>query len=141
MVATHGMSLLERSADMETPAIFIVDDDTRSMEAADAILRGAGYSTATFHDGESAFEAFSKLRKKPALLMTDYSMGEMNGVELMDRCRRICPNLKVVMVSGTLDHESWEKFPFKVDAFIEKPYSPAKVSATIEAVLAQGEGH
>lgn len=141
MVAAPEMVNSKQSGEFESPSVFIVDDDTRSMQTAEAILRDAGYATQAFSDAESALDSFSKLRKKPALLITDYCMGNMNGVELMDRCRRLSPNLKVIMVSGTLDHDSWSKFPFKVDAFIEKPLTPAKVSATIEAVLRQPDSN
>ena len=48
-----------------------------------------------------ALAEFSKSR--PAVLVTDYAMGAMNGMDLMRECRRIQPQQKILLLSGTVD--------------------------------------
>ena len=56
-----------------------------------SILEPAGYTIETFRAPESALGAFQAADPPPALLITDYAMHAMNGLELAEACRRIRP--------------------------------------------------
>ena len=40
---------------------------------------------------------------KPAIVVTDYAMGEMSGLDLVRECKRINPRQKIILLSGTVD--------------------------------------
>jgi two-component system cell cycle sensor histidine kinase/response regulator CckA len=82
--------------------IYVVDDEPMLLELASVILEPRGYRIETYHDPESALQAFKAADPPPALIITDFAMHEMTGMELMEACRQIRPGQKVLLVSGTV---------------------------------------
>lgn len=111
--------------------VYLVDDDPRSLEVAESILAGEDLDIRTFANARVALDVFLATQHKPRLLVADYSMNEMNGFELIQRCRAAAPDLRVVMVSGTLEDDAAGKFPFKIDAFVAKPFRPEQLIHTV----------
>ncbi len=103
-----------------TTLIFVVDDEPMLLDLAVAILQPLGYDVRTFRDPQLALAEFSKSR--PAVLVTDYAMGAMNGLELTRECRRLEPRQKVLLLSGTVNEEIYAIAGVKPDAFLAKPY-------------------
>jgi DNA-binding NtrC family response regulator len=115
--------------------IYLVDDEPLLLELAEASLQSQ-YQTRKFQDPEEAWKAFGKEAPKPALLISDYAMGKMNGVELITRCKQACPELKTLLLSGTAGAEIVLNATVKVDKFLGKPYPPATLLETVNALLA-----
>jgi len=99
-------------------------------------LQADGYDFKKFLDPESALEAFLKARSKPTLLITDYAMGKMNGLELIEKCKAVKPDLKSILISGTAGAEIVLGSPVRVDRFMGKPYQPANLAELVRRVLA-----
>jgi len=115
------MNQVKRDAGAGAPAlVFVVDDEPMLLELAMAILQPLGYDVRTFRDPQLALVEFPK--SKPLLLVTDYAMGAMNGMELMRECRRLRPQQKVLLLSGTVDERIYAGADVKPDAFLAKPY-------------------
>ena len=102
--------------------IYVVDDEPMLLELAVVILQPLGYMVRTFRDPQSALQAFSDARPRPVLLITDYAMHVMNGMDLLEACRRLHPEQKVLMISGTVDESIYRNSPVKPDLFLAKPY-------------------
>ena len=102
--------------------IYVVDDEPMLLELAVVILEPLGYSVKTFRDPQAALKAFTAARPAPALLITDFAMHRMNGMDLMEACRRVRPEQKVLMISGTVDETIYRDSPCKPDLFLAKPY-------------------
>jgi len=117
--------------------IHIVDDEPMLLELAQAILCPIGYQVVGFRSGESALRAFESADRKPALLITDYAMGleVMNGLELVKACRKAVPQLKVLLLSGTVDESVYANFDEKPDAFLGKPYHPQQLVQIVRKLL------
>jgi CheY-like chemotaxis protein len=109
--------------------IFVVDDESMLLDLAVAILQPMGFKVRTFHDPQSALSEFSAAR--PCLIVTDYAMGTMNGMDLVRECRRINPQQKIMLLSGTVDETVYKGAAEKPDFFMSKPY---QVSDFIETV-------
>jgi YesN/AraC family two-component response regulator len=62
-------------------------------------------------------------------------MPQMTGIELIRECRRLQPHLKTIVVSGTVDEKHVLGDPVKVNRFLQKPYSPTHLNATISDLL------
>jgi len=122
------------------PTIYLVDDEPALLDLLEASLQNDGYSLKKFLDPEKALEAFLAARTKPVLLVTDYALGKMNGLELIERCKEAKPDLKIVMVSGTASAEIALRSPVKIERFLGKPYQPATLSELVRAVLAEDAG-
>lgn len=59
----------------------------------------------------------------------------MNGLDLIRDCRRINPQQKILMVSGTIDEKAYRDSPYKPDAFLPKPYSATELTAAVNKLL------
>src|SRR6266446_3109974 len=102
--------------------IYVVDDEPMLLELASVILQPLGYTVKTFHDATSALEAFQAAKPFPVLVITDYSMHAMNGMDLIKACREIQPHQKIVLISGTVGEDIFRNSPEKPDQFLAKPY-------------------
>jgi CheY-like chemotaxis protein len=78
--------------------ILVVDDEPLILEMAALILREAGYEVHTARDGFEALTALS--RSLPDVLISDLSMPNMSGFELLSIVRRRFPQLPVIAISG-----------------------------------------
>ena len=104
------------------PLIYVVDDEAMLLELAAVILEPLGYQIASFRDPEAALQEFTQARPRPVLLITDYAMHSMNGMELIQACRRLEPRQKILLLSGTVGPEIFLQAPCKPDRFLAKPY-------------------
>ncbi len=86
--------------------ILLVDDDPFIHSALDAELGEAQLDVTLLH-AESGAEALALLQTtKVSLVITDYSMPEMNGLELIAALRQRHPMLPVVMLSSSTDKQA-----------------------------------
>jgi CheY-like chemotaxis protein len=106
----------------DRPVIFAVDDEPMLLELATLIVEPLGFRVETFRDPIAAARAFSLSDPLPELIITDFSMHQMNGLDLIRDCRRIHPEQKILMVSGTVNESVYKDSPHKPDAFLAKPY-------------------
>lgn len=119
-----------QSAD-NLPLIFAVDDEPMLLELATMIIEPLGFRVETFRDPVSAVRAFSLANPLPELILTDFSMHQMNGLDLIRDCRRIHPQQKILMVSGTVSENIYKDSPHKPDAFLAKPYQATTLARFI----------
>ena len=129
------MSMSKSSNGAEQPVtIFVVDDEQMLLDLAVAILQPLGYDVRTFSDPRVALKEFPAV--KPAIIVTDYAMGEMNGLDLVRECRRANPKQKMILVSGTVDEKIFAGLPQKPDRFMVKPYPVHEFIETVQALAA-----
>jgi len=118
------------------PLVYLIDDEPTLLDLLEISLQGFGYTLKKFIDPEEALRSFLKERFKPDLLVTDYALGKMNGIELIERCKAARPDLRIVMVSGSASAEIAFSAPVKIDRFLGKPYQPATLAELVREVLA-----
>jgi len=119
---------------MSKAVVFVVDDEPMLLELAAVILKPLGCEIRTFRDPEEALKEFPALR--PAVVMTDYAMGRMSGMDLIRECRRLNPSQKLVLVSGTVDEHVFADAPVKPDRFLSKPYQIQELTDCIRELIA-----
>lgn len=117
------------------PVVFAVDDEPMLLELASMILQAQGFHVETFRDPLLAVRAFSLANPLPELIVTDFAMHRMNGLDLIRDCRQLQPHQKILMVSGTVDESIYLDAPHKPDAFLPKPYSAAELTAAVNKLL------
>ena len=131
---TGSKSVAVKPADT---AIFVVDDEPMMGEVVEAILQLEGYQTKVFSDPEAALQVLQETRHRPRLLLTDFVMPAMNGMELIEQAKKIQPDLKTILFSGNFGQDIMRYYPVKPDKFISKPFQPKALMALIKAVLAE----
>ena len=115
--------------------IYIVDDEPMLLELASVILEPLGYRVKTFRTPEAAIDEFKSAKPQPDLIITDYAMHTMNGIELIEACRRIRPAQKTLLLSGTVGPDIYHDTPVQPDRFLAKPYQAKQLVEVVKSML------
>lgn len=118
-----------------TASIYVVDDEPMLLQLAAVILEPLDLPIRTFRDPESALKAFSAERTPPALIITDYAMHSMTGLDLIEACRRLQPRQKTLLLSGTVDERVLHGAPCQPDRFLAKPYQARQLLDAVRSLL------
>jgi CheY-like chemotaxis protein len=113
--------------------IFVVDDEPTLLELAATILQPLGFDVRTFHDPKQALAEYPAAR--PVLVVTDYAMPGMNGLDLVRECRLINPRQKTILLSGTVDESIYANEQTKPDRFLPKPYQIRDFVESIQTLV------
>lgn len=134
MLMVSGMSFTKSDQADDPPAtIFVVDDEPMLLDLAATILHPLGFKVRTFSDPRQALAEYPAA--KPAVVVTDYAMGGMNGLELVRECKRINPRQKIILLSGTVDENIYASAQSKPDLFLAKPYQITDFVECIQALV------
>jgi CheY-like chemotaxis protein len=83
------------------PNILLVDDCKDGLLVRKALLEEMGCSVQIAGNGEEGLKLFESTRFD--VVVTDYRMPRMNGVELIERIRTIDPNARIVLISKMVE--------------------------------------
>jgi CheY-like chemotaxis protein len=84
-----------------TPHILIVDDNRDGLVVRRSLLEEVGYDVKIALSGEEGLKLFEAHRFD--VVVTDYKMPRMDGIELIRRIRAVNANARVVLLSGFVD--------------------------------------
>jgi CheY-like chemotaxis protein len=85
----------------KSPEILLVDDNRQGLIARRSLLQELGCNISTAANGEEALELFT--RKKFDLIITDYKMPRMDGIDLIKRIRNVEPGARIILLSGFVE--------------------------------------
>lgn len=110
--------------------ILLVDDNTNGLKARKTVLEELGYKIVTASSGDDALDLFQ--RQKFDLVVTDYKMPGMTGLELIADLRSSSPETPIILISGFVDTLGLSEDSTRADAVIQK--SANEVSHLVRAV-------
>src|SRR5580693_6400639 len=100
--ATSTSTRASRTATADAGSTILVADDDPAIRGMEAeFLLGLGYNVLEAEDGESALQLAAGA-KSVDLLITDFVMPGIDGLQLIRRLRDMYPDVPVLMVSGSL---------------------------------------
>jgi PAS domain S-box-containing protein len=118
--------------------ILVVDDEPPIREAMVSTLQSNGYHCYTAEDGSDALALYFSRRKDIDLVLTDLSMGQMDGVKLIRNLRRVNPHVRVIVSSGHVQKDTArELHSLGVRHILEKPYNAEKLLRTLRSAIDQ----
>ena len=101
--------------------IMIVDDDKFSADSVQNALAPSAHETVTFNDPQAALEEFTRDGEYD-LVVSDYKMPGMNGIELLKSVREIEPRTNVIIFTGYADIDNAiDAVNYGAYAFFRKP--------------------
>jgi CheY-like chemotaxis protein len=114
--------------------ILVVEDESAIRRINKIILTGFGYQVEEADDGLTAWE---KLQQNDYdLLLTDYQMDRMNGLDLIKNLHSARITLPIIIASGKMPLEEMNKCPWLgVSAMLLKPFTAKDLLSTVEDVL------
>ena len=111
-----------RSAERVGLLIYVVDDEPTVGELISTLLEMEQMPSLVFRDPRVALESFAAAHPRPNLLITDFLMSPFHGMELIQRCKQLQPELRTILISGNIDADTVEHFPVRPNLFIRKPF-------------------
>jgi DNA-binding NtrC family response regulator len=107
------------SVPLKRRRIFVVDDEGQIADLLGAFLRDSGFDVDTFEDGKSCL--LKAADSSPDILVSDISMPGMDGIALANAIRGVCPECKVILISG---NPEWKTRAQALDGFVllSKPF-------------------
>ena len=116
--------------------VVVADDEAHILHVVSMKLRNAGYEVITAEDGEEALELC--MAELPDLLITDFQMPFMTGLELCKELRRQeeTKNIPAIMLTARgFDIEPGEMVEAGIAAVLTKPFSPREVLERVSGLL------
>jgi two-component system, response regulator, stage 0 sporulation protein F len=119
------------------PAIVIADDDPHILALLSRLVRrwASEHDIITAPDGAAAL-AYLANRQVP-LVITDYNMAGMNGLQLSARIKAQAPNTRTMLITGsptpTLEKRARAEW---VDYYLHKPFLFDQFEYNVRAALA-----
>ncbi len=116
--------------------IMVVEDDESILNLLQAILKRNGYQVVGVGSPLRAVELAAKHKGPIHLLITDVVMPEINGRELASKLGELCPNLKVLFMSGYTSNVIAHRGVLDEDVcFIQKPFETKVLGARVREIL------
>jgi two-component system CheB/CheR fusion protein len=120
------------------PVVIIVDDDKHICDGVRRLFEKTGTSVEDFATSEAFLAAFKPSRE--ACLLIDANLpGSMQGLELLHRLKTLDQHVPAIMITGDGDvHMAVDAMKAGAFDFLEKPFSPAELLASVDRALEQG---
>ena len=83
------------------PNVLLVDDNRDGLIVRRSLLEEVGYRVQIATNGEEGLKLFESSNFD--VVVTDYRMPRMNGVELIERIRKLNPNARIILLSGFVE--------------------------------------
>jgi len=116
--------------------VLVVDDEATIRDVATMMLEEMGFSTLMAVDGQDAVAVYRQHAVEIVAVLLDMTMPKMDGSECFHALRALNPDVKVVLSSGYSEEEATTRFIGKgLAGFLQKPYSPEDLRATMTSVL------
>lgn len=118
--------------------IMVVDDQDTIVQLVARLCRSLGYEVTATRD---ANEAESMFRADPGayqLLVTDQTMPNMTGLELVERVRHVAPNVPVLLMTGNANTVTEAGLARAgIDSVISKPFDHKELARHVDALLVE----
>ena len=134
----------KEEAAVETPGhtvrkALVIDDHPMIAKITARMLERAGVETESFTDSPDAVEALKERHEDFDLVVSDISMPDIGGLEVLETVRELDAGMPVILASGYGDNG----FTFDDDPrtwFLQKPWTPEDLARVLAEITASGEG-
>ena len=114
--------------------ILVVDDDFHVRMMLEAILESEGYSVVLAQSGPEALAMMKE--EQPSLVLLDYMMPGMNGLDVLRVIKKTHGQTKVIIVTGHGNEKlSIEMLRSGAADYIQKPFAMDQLLSSIKRVL------
>jgi two-component system, cell cycle response regulator len=132
--ALPGAPEPELPASATSIKVLVVDDDNKLRRLLAHLLANAGYQVIEAEDGEDGLSL--ALQESPQIVVTDWSMPSMSGLELCRTLRRMESGRRTFILMLTAREEEervLDAFSSGADDYVTKPFNPRILLARVQA--------
>jgi signal transduction histidine kinase len=126
---TNGKGMI-----MGIAKILIVDDEKVTMKNLEHVMKNEGYEVIGTESGQNALKLLDEYQFD--VILTDIRMEEVDGIQILKRCRELYPDTEVIMITGYASLES-AIHAMKQGAFyyIAKPFKLDEVRKVVKEAV------
>jgi DNA-binding response OmpR family regulator len=119
-----------------TTSVLIIDDESDTLTYLHEVLSAEGFRVATSSDPWDGLRTAEQFR--PDVVVLDYRMPSLNGLEVLSRLRRACPQARVCLFTAYPDEEVVRRaVELGAVEIFAKPATRRKVLEVIRRALRQ----
>lgn len=123
---------------MDNKKALVVDDEIHIVQVVAIKLRNNGFDVTTAENGAVALEYAKEI--KPDIIVTDFQMPVMTGLELVENLRQDAEtaDIPVIMLTArgfAIEEDRREEL--NISACLSKPFSPRELLANVEEIIGQ----
>jgi DNA-binding NtrC family response regulator len=112
--------------------VLVVDDDRAILDLVSGALARKSYEVITANTGSEALAVSRKFKGEIQVLVSDFQMPAMSGIDLASAMTADRPKLKVLLMSGfpqglLVLNEGWH--------FLSKPFMASQLTALVETLI------
>ncbi len=118
--------------------VLVVDDEIHIVHVVAIKLRNNGYEVISADNGAEAYEL--ACQEKPDIIVTDFQMPVMSGLELVEKLRKNdeTEDIPVIMLTArSFAISEKQQEDLRISSCLSKPFSPKELMGNIEDVLYQ----
>ncbi|MDY6972032.1 MAG: response regulator [Thermodesulfobacteriota bacterium] len=123
--------------------VLIVDDSLPMRSVIKRAIRASGFSVGQVFEASSGREALKLLRNEWLdLVLTDYNMPDMNGLELIGEMKNdeLLRTMPAVMITTESSRQRMEEFIEQGAAgYIKKPFTPEEIREKLNRIMGKTE--
>ncbi|MBT5856523.1 sigma-54-dependent Fis family transcriptional regulator [bacterium] len=118
----------------ESPNILLIDDEESILASVIGVLSADDYQVTGALNGKLGLKHFSQ--SPPSLVIVDYKMPEMNGIEFIKAAKSIAPEVPIIVMTAHGDKDLSIQF-IKEGAYryIEKPFDLEEFKLTVKDAI------
>ena len=120
----------------ENDVVLVVDDEEMIAEMVAGLVDEFGCAYESFDDPLEALRYYKENSGKITLMITDLTMPELSGPDLVREAVRLNPALPVILVTGYPNQEVPADVLPLISRMIPKPFTKAELLNTVRAALA-----
>ena len=110
--------------------ILVVDDEATTVAILKKVLEDVGHVVSTVSNGEMALARINEF--KYDVMITDFNMPGMNGIELTEKALRIEQDLIVILITAFVSPASMhDAISNGCNDYLAKPIGPEAVLSTL----------
>ncbi|MBV8651477.1 MAG: PAS domain-containing protein [Alphaproteobacteria bacterium] len=121
-------------ANLDGTVVLLADDDADARTALTAMLGELGCSVIEAESGAAAVRALADSYRRIDIVLLDFAMPEMNGVEVERRARALRPDVPILFVTGYADDGELGEIADS-ERILQKPLRIAELAATLARSL------
>ena len=115
---------------LKNSKVLVIDDNLMYRDVVKDLLHELNFDAVVAKDGAEALDVIR--RQHIDIIITDFKMPGMNGLELTRKVKEIAPSARIIIYSGiTPDAAQESEMRYEADAFLKKPVNLEKVSEVL----------
>ena len=119
-------------------SILLVDDNAHGLAARRRVLADSGYDVQTVSSAEEALQLIDEQKRFYHIVVTDFRMVGMDGIELIARVKALSPATKTVLLSGFVEPLGMTEHSTGADVVISKSAGEVgQLTRTVKSLLAR----